>query len=108
MFPTVTCIRRNWFEPMLGPFPSRLLCQSNDDCHVGFKMVSIVLHSVGLAYAWSFLVVIDLLELTYAMHLTQTLEVPEHLRRVHSRQVLLVASFACRIGSKIENYLVLW
>ncbi len=64
-----------WVEPTRGPFPSRFFCSSDSDCAVEIKILSVILHSVGIFYAWTFLIILDLLEVTYAMHITNIIKV---------------------------------
>ncbi len=103
LLPIVTTGGRNWFEPMMGPFPSRFFCQSNSQCHFGIRIASVVFHSIGMAYAWTFLVVLDLLELTYAMRLTEVLQVPKFLIYI-VRVLLLSCTYRKDVVITLEHF----
>ena len=55
----------------------RFFCVPDSSCHFGIKLASILLQSYGLSYAWTFLILLDLLEMAYAMQTKQTLKVPK-------------------------------
>ena len=81
-----------WYLPHMGPFPSRFFCQEHHHhrCSASIKIVSILLHSVAIAYAWTFLLSVNILEMAHAMYLEEGLKVPITLAVVIGSYVFIL------------------
>ena len=68
-----------WVLPHAGPFPSRFFCQDDDDvrCPPGIRSLSLILHTAGQLYAWSSLLIVNILEIAHAMYLKERFKVTD-------------------------------
>lgn len=73
--PVISTAIMNWNQPTKGAFVSYLFCDDDLTCPAMVRGISMFFHSIGILFAFSFLTTLDLLQISFAMYTTLTLEV---------------------------------